>query len=416
MSTAKAALAMPQVEEITLAIGEALRIAELLERTGHGHDAQRLYRRILETQPEHPEATLGLATFAQNNRDHASALNWLRQLVAAQPGNARAFDHLGVSLAALGHFDEALMAYYKAVGLDANSAGAHAHLAAALKDEGWLPEAVDAYRKALALAPERIELYADLGWALHRLGRGAESADVYRQWLAVEPDNTVARHLLAARSGESVPARADPDYVQRLFDGYAERFDDSLRALDYRAPGLLAAAVAAHVGEPDARLVVLDAGCGTGLCGPLLRPYAAELVGVDLSQRMLDKARERQCYDRLLRADLVAYLRGPTAAYDLIASADTLVYFGDLEPLLTAACSALRRGGWLVFTTEFSDAAQPEGYRLERHGRYGHNRDYLESMLHAVGLDIVALDAVQLRLEVGEWVAGTLAAARKPLR
>ena len=53
--------------------------------------------------------------------------------------------------------------------------------------------------------------------------------------------------------------------------------------------------------EPSKQLDVLDAGCGTGLCGPLLAPYARRLIGVDLSEGMLALAKEKHVYDALIK-------------------------------------------------------------------------------------------------------------------
>ena len=83
--------------------------------------------------------------------------------------------------------------------------------------------------------------------------------------------------------------------------------------------------------EPSKSLDVLDAGCGTGLCGPLVAPYARRLTGVDLSAGMLAQAKEKNVYDALMKGELTEYLRDSREAFDLIVSADTLVYFGGLE-------------------------------------------------------------------------------------
>ena len=104
--------------------------------------------------------------------------------------------------------------------------------------------------------------------------------------------------------------------------------------------------------EASKSLDVLDAGCGTGLCGPLIAPYARRLVGVDLSARMLAQARARNVYDELFKGELTAYLRDSAGAFDVIVSADTLVYFGPLEDVVAAAADALRPGGRLIFTVE----------------------------------------------------------------
>ena len=103
---------------------------------------------------------------------------------------------------------------------------------------------------------------------------------------------------------------------------------------------------------------MLDAGCGTGLCGPLLAPYARRLVGVDLSEGMLALAKEKNVYDALMKSELTDYLRDHAAAFDVIVSADTLVYFGDLEDVLAAAAGALRPNGLFIFTLEHAVGAR----------------------------------------------------------
>ena len=158
----------------------------------------------------------------------------------------------------------------------------------------------------------------------------------------------------------------------------------------------------------------MDAGCGTGLCGPALRPYACHLVGVDLSPRMIERARTRGDYDELVVAELTAFLAARTAAYDLIVSADTLVYFGRLEPVLTAAATALRPDGRLAFTVERAeDAEAADGFRLDPSGRYRHAETYLRRVLVGSGMAVETLEPVTLRLEGGQPVVGLLVLTRK---
>jgi len=167
-------------------------------------------------------------------------------------------------------------------------------------------------------------------------------------------------------------------------------------------------------GEASKSLDVLDAGCGTGLCGPLGAPYARRLVGVDLSTRMLAQAEARKVYDQLFKVELTAYLRDNPGAFDAIVSADTLVYFGPLEEVVAAAADALRPGGRLIFTVEsLIDGASDAGYAISHHGRYSHRRDYLERVLMEAKLqpEIVPAD---LRLEAGDPVAGLVVRATKP--
>jgi len=62
--------------------------------------------------------------------------------------------------------------------------------------------------------------------------------------------------------------------VASVFDHFAPSFDAKLEKLEYHAPQLVADACAAALGAPAGRLQVADVGCGTGLCGALLRPWA----------------------------------------------------------------------------------------------------------------------------------------------
>ena len=164
-----------------------------------------------------------------------------------------------------------------------------------------LEEACTAYERSLQLRPESKVARQHLAGILLSLGRQEDAADVYRQQLAQDPDDPVARHGLAALTREDVPTRALDDYVRQTFDAFAGDFETVLKTLDYRAPELLQALVQ-HAGLPqDQPLDVLDAGCGTGLCGEWLRTTARRLVGVDLSEGMLAQAKARRMLRRTAR-------------------------------------------------------------------------------------------------------------------
>jgi predicted TPR repeat methyltransferase len=149
------------------------------------------------------------------------------------------------------------------------------------------------------------------------------------------------------------------------------------------------------------------------LCGARIAPFARRLVGVDLSEKMLAQARDKKVYHALVKAELTAYLRANSAAFDVIVSADTLVYFGDLKDVVAAAARALRPNGLFVFTLEHAveDSAAVE-YRLERHGRYSHSRAYVEQLLVSCGLRSKVVQA-ELRLEAGAPVPGLVIRAAK---
>ena len=253
----------------------------------------------------------------------------------------------------------------------------------------------------------------ELGTVLYALGRSEEAVGLYRDWLLCEPDDPVARHMLAACGGEVPPAQASEAYVRMVFNEFSRSFDEQLlKNLNYRAPQILVAALSAKLEAPRAMFDVLDAGCGTGLCGPLIRPYARRLVGVDLSEGMLGKARLRGGYDELVEAELTAWLQSGPIAWDIILSADTLIYFGELTPVLSAAHAGLRPGGWLAFTLEVLDGDE-DRVELSSSGRYRHTRTHVERGLAASGFEDSIIILEQLRKELDKQVAGWVVLARK---
>ena len=235
----------------------------------------------------------------------------------------------------------------------------------------------------ITLRPRHPEARRLLALAHYTLGEVDKAISVFEEWVREEADDPIARHMLAACSGRDVPERASDAFVEKTFDSFAASFDAKLASLAYRAPSLVAEMLA-HAGVAASRsLDVLDAGCGTGLCGPLVVPYARRLIGVDLSEGMLARARARNVYDELARRELTAYLRDSPASFDVIVSADTLVYFGPLDAVAAAAASALRPGGVLVFTVEELSAGA--GYSINPNGRYRHASGYLGRVLADAG-------------------------------
>jgi predicted TPR repeat methyltransferase len=199
-----------------------------------------------------------------------------------------------------------------------------------------------------------------------------------------------------------------------VFESFADSFDEKLASLDYRAPDLVVAEAAAIFGSPRGDLRIADAGCGTGLCGPGLKPYARRLVGVDLSANMVAKARHRGVYDDLVVAELTAEFAGSTETFDFIVSADTLCYFGDLAAPLSAFRDRLARGGALVFTVEAHEADDGKDCLLMHHGRYVHRKEHVQAELERLGFEPPTMRSEQLRTENARPVMGYLVGATLP--
>ena len=102
---------------------------------------------------------------------------------------------------------------------------------------------------------------------------------------------------------------------------------------------------------------VVDAGCGTGLVGEQFRNVSTHLIGVDLSQAILDEAEKLRpgLYDERLAADVTQVFK-QKKPISLIVAADSYIYFGDLVPLFESMQYGLDDEAYLAFTLENVDA------------------------------------------------------------
>ena len=383
----------------------------LRHQTGQSLDAVRLIRRAIELDPDDPGKHLNLGNVLLELDRPDLAMQGYRMAIVLSPGHVEARNNLGVALRALRRDVEAEDVYREAVELEPGHRDSWDNLGRLMASQGRMAEAATCHARALELEPTNPHHRRQLVAAYGAARETDRAVAIIKEWLADEPHSPSGHHLLAAYSGENVPGRASDAYVESLFDDFASRFEHKLAVLDYRAPELIGGLVSASCAAETGTLQVLDAGCGTGLCGPYLRPVAARLTGIDLSGNMLERARTRGEYDELERAELTEYLLRKPGTYDLIVSADTLVYFGDLRDVLAASAAALRPGGRLIFNVEQDEAA--DDFKLQPSGRYAHQGRYVAELLEQAGLHVLNSTTEAYRVERGEPVFGLFYSAQK---
>lgn len=397
-------------------VDKSLRHAIEEHKAGRLPDAEAAYRRVLAHRPDDPDALNFLGMLRCQAGDPTEAAALLQRSVEAEPSNPHAWLNLGNVLVILKKPEEARVAFTRTTELAPDLAMGWFNLGVCLGRCKQPQEAASALHRALKIEPGHLPAYESLALVLHRLGNYPEAAEVFREWLAHDPGNPFARHMLAATTGTETPSKAADEYVRQLFDDFAGHFDENLTSLEYRAPNLIAERLGREA-PGNSSLDVLDAGCGTGLCGPLVRSLARSLVGVDLSAGMIDMARARGGYDELVVAELCAFMSSRPGSFDAVISADTLVYFGALEEPLRGARICLRDGGLLIFTVEHWDTGEDSGsressYRLETHGRYGHTERYVRVVLDLAGFGGISIERGVLRRERGSDVVGLVVLAR----
>lgn len=434
LTTANAALAAGDLDG---AVKEALALID-----SGGAEERRQARSVLDsvigTSELHREALLARSRLNADSGDRVGAIRDAASAVTAAPKDADANTLLSEQMAAVGRLDEAAMFSYEALKAAPDEVGRYAHLATVLRRQKSFEAAEELLRTAVSLAPHDATLVAmrmDSLVQLRRLpeaitvgqearrrfpddarllrmlaavlqldGRDAETVTVLRDLQRVAPNDGFARHVLAAASG-ALPAKAEPEFVRAVFDMLAPRYDDlMLGARSYRAPALIAQAVKAHTAGKD--LSVLDLGCGTGLCGLMVRDMAATLKGLDMTPAMADYARATRIYDSVEIADAETALTTDTALYDAVLAGDTLAYIGDVAPLLALVKAHLNPGGVFIFSVEVTAGDSPR--RLTPAGSFAHSRAELERLAATAGYSVVQMAAEKLRLVNGEPLRGVV--------
>jgi predicted TPR repeat methyltransferase len=338
------------------------------------------------------------------------ALEILQQALAAGRGGLMTRLALGRAHLAAGNIESALSELRAASELGSSVADAALALGQALMAAGHLPAAVAEFERAARLDPDFAAARHALGLAWLEAGE-PDRAIEFLSTLAATPFTADAAEKITLARAMKTAHRSPPGYIRHLFDQFSSDYDmRMLDALDYRAH-LILRELADLVLVERSGLDILDLGCGTGLAGAEFVQVARHLDGVDLSPRMVERARARGVYRHLMVADLEQALAEAGPSYDLILAADTLVYIGDLGPVFRGACRRLKAGGFLLATFEKKD--EP-GYGLGQKRRYRHSEDYLREEAARSGLDTMGLLRCIPRTDARCPVNGLAAALQRP--
>jgi predicted TPR repeat methyltransferase len=370
------------------------------------------YEKALERQPLFPEAhrNIGLAYLEKGDSD--LAISWLKNAAERFPDYLGAHFALGIAYQRQSRFDEAIASLDRGLAINPVDPALITSKGIALRAKGDLDAAVQHYKEAIASQPDMAEYHNNLALVYQQLGNSREAIACFQKVLELRPGNESARHMLAALQNTTTE-RAPAAYIRETFDNYAENFEKHLGKLEYHTPSVLMEMIRNELTARDNALRVLDLGCGTGLFGEQIQPLKRRLVGIDLSTKMLDKARERGIYDELIEGDLIEFMSAMVPGnFDLIAAADVFNYLGNLESIFEQASRILPRGGWLLFSVE----AHPEAgrsYLLSKTGRYQHGRPYIERLARQTGFVEVSYAQTYLRKEADSPVEGHLFLLRK---
>jgi predicted TPR repeat methyltransferase len=185
--------------------------------------------------------------------------------------------------------------------------------------------------------------------------------------------------------------------VRQMFsDHTAESWAADMARMDSQEPRLVATSLEWALQGTILEEPVLDAGCGTGLCAPLVRRFSRRLEGIDLSASMLDAAKRSGYYDALYCGELVSFLQA-CRGYGAIIASSVCVFLSDLRPLFAAAKHALSGGGVLVFTVDLHDGEEPVVASPRHHAMMLHNPQHMLMTAWQSGLHLLRFERGRMR-------------------
>ena len=371
---------------------QALSKAKSHAKKGKIHEAQRLYEDVLQAFPKNKRAQQGLAALDKPKQPNATqsppqeAINQLINLYnqgqfAATVEQAQALTR---------HYPNALVIWNILGGAAAKT--------------GQIDQAINAFKRAIAIKPDYATAHYNMGSVLRDQGKPEEAIEAYKKALSLKPDYAEASHILASLTGTTTDS-APREYVEKLFDKYANKFDQSLVVdLSYDIPEVITQLAVEKHGSGSLGSI-LDLGCGTGLTGEMIRAHCTNLEGIDLSRKMLEKAKSRNVYDKLEHIDIVEHLSNAELDFDYFIATDVFIYVGDLSEVFQLLKCRNKRPGTLIFSTEHTS---DKGFHLEKSGRYSHSKSYIEELCKEFKFSISHFSETNLRKDKKGFLTGGL--------
>ena len=340
--------------------------------------------RILRANPDNVDTLLTVGSIYFEQKRYADSKRYLERVLALRPESFWALNYMGQCAEKTGDYDNALTYGLQAVKASGGEDSQHINYAYSL------------YEISMETGIEKVMPYAE-------------------RWLDSFPENPIVRYAVSALKNDVSAKVSDTFYVQKVFDFFADSFEEALQNLDYRVPEYINGFLKRFYGWNFFRnLEILDLGCGTGLVGKYLANYVGKghIYGVDLSAEMLKKAQQKNIYSKLFCGDLLHFLNDKISCLDLITAADVFIYFGSLDSLFAKINQALKKGGRTIFSLS-QNRINERDYFLHASGRFVHSWGYITHVLQKNGFRLEKVKEEILRYEGDNPVFGWIISARK---
>ncbi len=384
-------------------------LGALYLQKGDHQRALRVLDRRVAIDPEHSEAVHSLAN-AMALTDHLDeSIEYYEKTLMLNPHHPEVNHNLGNAYLKRGDAHKALTYYFKQIAL-VPMAESYFNIGVIMMYQERNKEAIPYFEQAAEYDPTNSQAFLNLGAIYLKLQNYDKAIESYDKALAIEPSNEEINYIIDALKNDITPARAPNAYLKNLFNHYASYYDKHLtHYLDYTVPQQLAQLLFEALASEREQWLVIDLGCGTGLSGEAFKPFAAQLIGIDISDKMIEIAAHKNIYQKLIVGDIEQELTS-FHDVDLIVAADVFSYLGDLETLLERAYNALKPSGLLIFSVERMTHG---AFALQKNMRYAHSKEYIESLAQKMNFSIERCHNAVLRKQQKQPVEGFLVLLKK---
>lgn len=387
---------------------------------GNYEDALTYYQKMYEQNNNSYIAMINLANTYYSLGKYVLALEFAKKSLERHPSSVVANMISGNALVAMQRYEKAIDKYLRAYELDEHNREVLNALSETYRNlNDWENCIVFAW-KYVKTAPEQTdEVNLNFGYLLYECysEKSKELAKKYAsKWLNFFPNNKIVQHMACALTNGHALLNSDSHFIKATFDSFAQDFDETLKSLDYQAPALIENEAAKHLKTSVFKgYHILDLGCGTGLCGEKMKKFASRkgLIGVDLSEKMLELAREKKIYAQLLCDDICHYMETTEYYFHVIVASDVLTYFGDLTKVFVRVSKSLTPNGMFFFSVT-ENHYNDDDFFMAPSGRFVHNPNYVEKALKSTGLKVINCERHILRNEAESPVYGYIFTAVKP--
>lgn len=377
------------------------------------YDDSRFYlKRALELNPESEKTLTNIAGLYKLEGKLELAEEYFRRALVINQSMAEANFGLGSVLDMRGCAPNIILQYYQAAIASAPNLAEGYQCIGALLSNDNNEEAIQYFETALSINSNLKGIYKDIGGFYLKQGDQQKAIDNFLIAKQRSVQDIETDYFLCIARNEEPDEKLKSQYIQNEFDNFAKNFDHKLvDQLGYQIPGIGYKYLEEHLGQNMSFECIADLGCGTGLNGPLYESRAVQIIGIDISDKMLKEAKERGCYSKLLAGEICEVLDDNKFRLDLFIGMDLVVYIGDLEPMFKAVINSSMPGGYLMFSTELYEG---DGYILQKTGRYAHSEEYVRKLSASYDCTVVGSKRSLIRKENEEDINGDVFLIKLP--